>query len=124
MSYWAERQARIQEALTAKNVRQTEKQLKKYYERSMKSVIGQFELTYNKLLSTIEEGREPTPADLYHLDKYWQAQAQIRRELEALGDRQISLLSKQFELNFIFIIRLPFPARMLLTQLAQRQHIK
>ena len=100
MNYWAERQAKIQEKLTEKNVKQTEAQLKKYYKRSMESVIGQFELTYNKLLSDMAEGREPTPADLYKLDKYWQAQAQIRRELEALGDKQISLMSKQFELNF------------------------
>lgn len=103
MSYWAERQARIQEALTAKNVRQTEKQLKKYYKRTMETVLDEFEKTYNKLLSTIEEGREPTPADLYKLDKYWQAQAQIRRELTALGDKQIILMSKQFELNFFDI---------------------
>lgn len=100
MSYWAERQALAQDKLTSRNVRKTEKQLKEYYKRSMESVIGQFELTYNKLLSSMDEGRAPTPADLYKLDKYWQLQAQLRKELQALGDKQMVLLSKQFEVNF------------------------
>ena len=100
MSYWAERQALAQDKLTSRNVRKTEKQLKEYYKRSMESVIGQFELTYNKLLSSMDEGRAPTPADLYKLDKYWQLQAQLRKELQALGDKQMALFSKQFEVNF------------------------
>ena len=100
MSYWAERQALAQDKLTSKNVKQTEKQLMKYYERAMKTVLDDFEQTYNKVLLSIEEGRSPTPADLYKLDKYWQSQAQLRKELTALGDKQISLLSKQFEVNF------------------------
>ena len=100
MSYWAERQVKAQEILTSKNIRKTEAQLKKYYQTSMKSVLDEFEKTYNKLLSTIDEGKKPTPADLYKLDKYWQLQGQLRRELQALGDRQAVLLSKQFETNF------------------------
>lgn len=100
MSYWAERQALAQDKLTSKNVRKTEAQLKKYYRQTMNSVLDEFEKTYNKLLSSISEGREPTPADLYKLDKYWQLQAQLRRELTALGERQAVLLSKQFETNF------------------------
>ena len=66
----------------------------------MESVIRDFERTYDKLLLSIEDGREPTPADLYKLDKYWQLQGQLRRELQSLGDRQISALSKIFETNF------------------------
>lgn len=100
MSYWAERQAKAQEALTAKNVKQTEKQLKKYYRQTMESVLDEFEQTYNKLLLDIGEGRKPTPADLYKLDKYWKLQGQLQRELQALGDRQGVLMGKQFETNF------------------------
>lgn len=66
----------------------------------MKKILDDFENTYNKLLLSIDEGKEPTPADLYKLDKYWQTQAQLRKELTALGDKQLSLLSKQFEINF------------------------
>lgn len=66
----------------------------------MKKVLDDFENTYNKLLLSIDEGKEPTPADLYKLDKYWQTQARLRKELTALGDKQLSLLSKQFEINF------------------------
>lgn len=103
MNYWAERLVKSQEKMTNKNVRKTEKQLRDYYRRTMDSVLGQFESTYIKLLSTIEDGREPTPADLYKLDTYWQMQGQLRRELQALGDKQYVLLSKNFELHFFDI---------------------
>ena len=49
------------------------------------------------------EGKEPSPADLYKLDKYWQAQAQMRKELQKLGERKISTLIKAFETNFFDI---------------------
>jgi hypothetical protein len=100
MNYWAERQALAQDKLTSKNVRKTEAQLRKYYKQSMESCLDEFEKTYSKLLASISEGRTPTPADLYKLDKYWQLQGQLRRELQALGDKQMVLLSKQFETNF------------------------
>ena len=103
MSYWADRQAQAQQNLTNKSIKQTEKQLKKYYADAMEKTISDFEDTYNRILLAREEGREPTPADLYKLDKYWQSQAQLRAELQKLGDKQISLLSKQFELNWFDI---------------------
>lgn len=103
MSYWAERMAESQNKLTNKNVKQIQKQLVKYYGATMKRTIKDFEDTYNKLLATVEEGRDPTPADLYKLDKYWQMQGQLRTELEKLGNKQISALSKVFELNFFDI---------------------
>lgn len=103
MSYWADRMADAQTRLTNKSIRQTEKQMRKYYASAMEKTISDFEATYNKILSAIEDGRQPTPADLYKLDKYWQAQAQMRAELQKLGDKQIVLLSKQFELNWFDI---------------------
>lgn len=101
--YWAERIAKAQSKLTNKSIRQTEAQLKKYYTKAMKKILGDFEKTYNKVLSSIDEGREPTPADLYKLDTYWQLQAQLRAELQELGDKQAVLLSKNFELHFFEI---------------------
>lgn len=101
MSYWANRLARAQEAITKKNTKQIEKQLAKYYSLAMKRVISDFESTYNKLLTTIEEGKQPTPADLYKLDKYWQMQGQLKQEMQKLGDREIILLSKKFEKQWI-----------------------
>jgi SPP1 gp7 family putative phage head morphogenesis protein len=103
MSYWQDRMALSQSKLTNKSVKQIEKQLKKYYATAMKKTIADFEATYNRLLAATEEGRQPTPADLYKLDKYWQAQAQMRLELQKLGDRQITALSKAFEENFFEI---------------------
>ena len=101
--YWADRIAKAQSLLTEKNIKQIEKQLKKYYGKTMKSVIEDFESTYNKLLSTVEEGKQPTPADLYKLDKYWQMQSQLRTQLQKLGDKQIHTMSKTFELEFFDI---------------------
>lgn len=101
--YWAERIAKAQTKLTNKSVKQTEAQLKKYYIQAMKRTLDEFEKTYNKVLASIDEGKEATPADLYKLDTYWQLQGQIRAELQKLGDRQTVLLSKNFELHFFEI---------------------
>jgi SPP1 gp7 family putative phage head morphogenesis protein len=103
MSYWQNRLIKTQEALTKKSERKVREQLRKYYKTTMEKVLDDFEQTYNKLLLSIEEGREPTPADLYKLDKYWKAQEQLRAELRALGEREAVLMSKHFEEHFFDI---------------------
>ncbi len=103
MSYWQDREAAAQNKLSAKSVKQIEKQLRKYYGSAAKRVIDDFEATYNKLLATMEDGKQPTPADLYKLDKYWSAQGQLRQELRKLGERQIATFTKMFEINFFDI---------------------
>ena len=100
MSYWQNRIANFQEKLSDKTIKSINYQLQKYYGRAAERVIRDFEAVYNKILNQVEDGKEPTPADLYKLDKYWQAQAQMRRELEKLGNKQIKLLSAAFETNF------------------------
>lgn len=101
--YWQDRMAQSQAKLTSKSIKETEKQLIKYYSKTMETVIADFELTYQKLLNTMEQGREPTPADLYKLDKYWQLQAQLKSELTKLGDKQAELLSRKFVEQYIGI---------------------
>ena len=103
MEYWIERSSKAQAALTNKSIKETEKQLKKYYGKSMEKILGQFEKVYLKLFLSISEGREPTPADLYKLDKYWQLQGQLKVELQKLGDKQAALMSKKFEDQYINI---------------------
>lgn len=98
--YWKDRQAKALAKLTNKSTRAIETQLRKYYRRTMQTAIADFEATYDKLLATVEAGREPTPADLYKLDKYWKMQGQLKDELQRLGDRQAAVLSKEFETNF------------------------
>jgi len=100
VSYWQDRMAQAQDNISAKNTKQVERQLAKYYANATKKVMSDFEDTYNKLLAAIGDDREPTPADLYKLDKYWEAQAQMRAELRKLGEREIAALSKAFETNF------------------------
>lgn len=99
-NYWAERMAKAQLALTNKSLKKIETQLARYYGISAKRVIEDFEKTYNKVLAQQADGKQVTPADLYRLDSYWQMQGQLRQELQKLGERQISLLTKHFELNF------------------------
>lgn len=103
MGYWEERQAETQAALTKKNVEQVQKQLIKYYANTQSEIIGQFESTYYKLLTTISEGREPTPADLYKLDTYWKMQGQLKEELLKLGYKQAEFLSDKFINQYISV---------------------
>jgi SPP1 gp7 family putative phage head morphogenesis protein len=103
MNYWQQRMIEAQNALTDKSIKETEKQLARYYRQATRRVISDFEATYDKLLATQLDGKEPTPADLYKLDKYWQAQNQMRAELRKLGERQVVALTKQFEIQFFEI---------------------
>lgn len=103
MNYWQKRLIESQNALTNKSIKETEKQLIRYYRQATRRVLSDFEATYDKLLATKLDGKEPTPADLYKLDKYWQAQNQMRKELRLLGERQVATLTKQFEVQFFDI---------------------
>lgn len=96
-NYWIDRLVKTQNAIADKTIEDIQRQLKKYYKDAMEQVISDFEATYDKLLATTENGREPTPADLYRLHKYWQMQAQLKNEMQALGDKEIALLSEKFE---------------------------
>lgn len=99
-NYWQNRMARAQTALTNKNIRQIEKQITKYYLSAMEQTIADFEAVYNKILIQQSEGKEVTPALLYRLDAYWQAQAQLTQRLEKLRNRQARILSEAFQLQF------------------------
>ena len=99
-TYWKDRMAASLARISKKSTRAIEKQLKEYYQKTMANTIADFEATYDKLLAASAEGREPTPADLYKLDRYWKMQAQLQKELTKLGDKQAALLRKEFEANF------------------------
>lgn len=101
--YWKERVAKAQTAILEKNNKEINAQLRKYYARAMERTIADFEHTYNKIGATMEAGKIPTPADLYKLDTYWKMQGNLRQELQKLGDRQISVMSKIFETNYFEI---------------------
>lgn len=99
-NYWTNRLAKAQTAITEKNLKQIEKRMAKYYATTSKRVIQDFENTYNKILAQQADGKEITPADLYKLDRYWSMQGQLRQEMQKLGEKQVSLLTKIFETNF------------------------
>lgn len=100
--YWAGRLSDV----TNGNIKDAELRIKNYYKHSMKRVIADFEATYDKVLVAVGNDRVPTPADLYNLDKYYQMQAQLRDELNMLGDKESALLSKKFESQYNGIYRL------------------
>lgn len=103
--YWAERMASAQDKLTQKNIKEVEAQLAKYYSSSMQRVIEQFISTYEKLIADAVNRGSITPADLYKLDKYWNMQAQLSKELNKLGEKELALLSDRFTKEFIQIYR-------------------
>lgn len=96
MGYWEDRQAEALANITKKNQKEIEKQLTRYYAACSHNLRGQFLLTYNHLLSSIEKRGNATPADLYKLNKYWELQAQVQQELRKLGNKQTVLFSKIF----------------------------
>ena len=98
--YWEDRMAESLARISNKSIREIERQMKKFYATAMKHTIAEFEAVYDKLLASMEEGKEPTANDLYKLDRYWKMQAQTRNELQKLGDKQSALLSKRFEESF------------------------
>ena len=100
MGYWEDRQAAVQAELTKKNVAAVERQVGKYYADTQRKIIGQFQQTYNHILSSIEAGRQPTPADLYKLDTYWQMQAEVTAELTKLGNKQAEILNRAFIMQY------------------------
>ena len=99
-NYWTDRDNEALERLHRTKAHKIEKQVTKYYQQAAISVIEEFENTYNKLLTDVASGRAPTPADLYKLDKYWQMQGKLRQELQKLGEKEIALLTKEFENHF------------------------
>lgn len=101
--YWGKRNAKIQQKLADKSIEDIEKQLSKYYSRSIDRVMREFELTYHKVCEAVGDGRKPTPADLYKLDKYWQMQGQIQEELQKLGNYQYNLFYKYFTDTYLDI---------------------
>lgn len=104
MSYWQDRMTKAQDNLTQKNIKDINNQMLKYYQSCYERVIDAFINTFDSvMIAEVLKDRQPTPADLYKLDSYWKMQAQLKEELQKMGDKQIALLSKQFEKQFIDI---------------------
>lgn len=99
-NYWQERFVKTQQELTTKSIKETQKQLQKYCLQCYKNLLGQFEATYNTVILQMNEGKQITPAHLYNLDKYWKLQAQLKKELEDLGYKQIALLEQRFNILY------------------------
>lgn len=113
MNYWQQRAIAAQNKLSDMAISDIDRQLRRYYRNTMEKTIADFEATYDRLLATAAKGNEPTPADLYKLDKYWKMQGQLRKELQKLGDKSAVAMSELFTehfLNIYYSIALPSEA--------------
>lgn len=99
-NYWQARMASAQDLLTQRNRKQIERILRKYYRTAAQGVIDDFITTHTKVLSAIENGVQPTPADLYKLDSYWQMQSQLDVRLKALNEREQRHLLRNFKKEY------------------------
>jgi SPP1 gp7 family putative phage head morphogenesis protein len=99
-TYWQDRDAAALTMVTERKVQETDRLLAKAYRNSATKIIEEFEATYNKLLNTIADDKNPTPADLYKLDKYWKMNNRLNDELRTLGQKQEKVLSRQFMKEF------------------------
>lgn len=95
-AYWQGRMVDQQNRITNKSIKDIEKQISKQYANCSKRVIRDFESTLDHLQVTVGAGKQPTPADLYKLQKYWEMQGQLKTELQKLGDKSIDVLQKHF----------------------------
>lgn len=98
--YWANRIEKAQDTIFKKNRKEIDVQIRKYYKSLTKQVIADFEATHDKLLTTLANGQQPTPADLYKLDKYWSMQSQLDKKLTRLGRKQVAYLTKGFRKQY------------------------
>lgn len=92
--------AKAQDVISQKNRKQVERILRKQYRQVAEGIMDDFEATYLKVLTATEDGRAPTPADLYKLDKYWEMQVQVDKQLKQLNERQTRHLTRIFRKNF------------------------
>lgn len=99
-NYWAERMAKAQDTMFRKSRKEIDTRMRKYYQSVSQQIIEDFEATYDKLLATLQAGQQPTPADLYKLDKYWKMNKQVEQRLTRLGRKQIATLTKGFRTEF------------------------
>ena len=102
--YWANRQENELNKVSSLTEKTINSQLDKYYFSLMKQVMADFEATYDKIMS-VGVGNPVTVADLYKLDKYWQMQARLKELCEKLGNKEVELLSKNFEKQWDEIYR-------------------
>lgn len=95
-NYWQDREANALAKITNRSITETEKLLAKSYKNTSRKILEEYADTYEKLFKTVADGREPTPADLYKLDKYWQMSVSVNAELKKMGINQEQILSKKF----------------------------
>lgn len=94
--YWVDRNLKAQAKVANTSIKEIEKQLSRYYSKTAERIMRDFENVFQKVIDAVGEGKQPTPADLYKLDTYWKLQAQLKVELEKLGNYQSKLFFKRF----------------------------
>ena len=99
-TYWQDRQAAAQNAITNKTKKEIDKQIQKYYKSLTRQVIADYESLYNQVLVKKAAGEAISPATIYAMDKYWSMNAQLRKRLDKTNSSLVSMLSKLFEISY------------------------
>ena len=100
MDYWQKRISEELAEITDKAQEKIQYQLAKVYKRAAKKAMREFENLYNEVLARAADGKEVSVSLLYGMDKYYQQQAALKDILQNLGDKEISILSKEFEAQY------------------------
>ena len=100
MTYWQKRNLDEIDKLYNSSKIQIERQMKIYYTTALKQTQKDFEAVLDKYLKLVAEGKTVTPNTLYTLNRYWELQNELKSRLEKLGDKQVHLLTSQFEKNY------------------------
>lgn len=100
MTYWQKRNLDEVDKLYNSSKIQIERQMKIYYQTALKQTQKDFEAVLDKYLKLQAQGETITPNTLYTLNRYWELQNELKIRLEKLGDKQVYLLTSQFEKNY------------------------
>lgn len=99
--YWEERLTRQLITLGDKTSKEISKRISKYYKQTMDKSISDFLDLYQELLDNAAAANGATTInDLYRLDKYYKVQADMRKNLRTLGNKQIKAIDKDLEVFY------------------------
>ena len=99
MNYWTRRIDKQNESLYNKTLKETEKQLQRYYLYSQETIQKEIEILYDKLLSSSVDGTLKVN-DLYRYNRYFELMNTINKQLVLLGHKEIEVYKEKFLLMY------------------------
>ena len=98
MSYWASRAQKENRKLYDSTLSEFEKELAAYYRVAAKDIKADILFLYADILASMESGEQLTMNQLYRYDRFVKLQKKINAILTDLGEKEIALSSKKYEM--------------------------